>query len=69
MTIENRAVRPELPTGTVTFLFTDIEGSTRLLRERGGRLLRYRSRTRSGPSARAVYRDAATLSTALTMPS
>jgi class 3 adenylate cyclase len=23
----------ELPTGTVTFLFTDIEGSTRLLRE------------------------------------
>jgi predicted ATPase len=28
-------VRPELPTGTVTFLFTDIEGSTRLLRELG----------------------------------
>jgi predicted ATPase len=26
----------ELPTGTVTFLFTDIEGSTRLLRELGG---------------------------------
>lgn len=25
----------ELPTGTVTFLFTDIEGSTRLLREHG----------------------------------
>jgi predicted ATPase len=25
----------ELPTGTVTFLFTDIEGSTRLLHERG----------------------------------
>jgi class 3 adenylate cyclase len=24
---------PELPTGTVTFLFTDVEGSTRLLRE------------------------------------
>ena len=23
----------ELPTGTVTFLFTDIEGSTRLLHE------------------------------------
>jgi class 3 adenylate cyclase len=22
---------PELPTGTVTFLFTDLEGSTRLL--------------------------------------
>jgi predicted ATPase len=29
-------VQPELPTGTVTFLFTDIEGSTRLLRELGG---------------------------------
>jgi hypothetical protein len=25
----------DLPTGTVTFLFTDIEGSTRLLRELG----------------------------------
>jgi predicted ATPase/Tfp pilus assembly protein PilF len=28
-------VRADLPTGTVTFLFTDIEGSTRLLRELG----------------------------------
>jgi predicted ATPase/class 3 adenylate cyclase len=28
-------VRPELPTGTVTFLFTDVEGSTRLLRTLG----------------------------------
>jgi predicted ATPase/class 3 adenylate cyclase len=27
----------ELPTGTVTFLFSDIEGSTRLLQELGGR--------------------------------
>jgi class 3 adenylate cyclase len=26
---------PDLPTGTVTFLFTDIEGSTRLLQELG----------------------------------
>jgi class 3 adenylate cyclase len=26
---------PELPTGTVTFLFTDIEGSTRLLQRVG----------------------------------
>ena len=26
-----------LPTGTVTFLFTDIEGSTRLMRELGDR--------------------------------
>jgi predicted ATPase/class 3 adenylate cyclase len=29
--------RPELPTGTVTFLFTDVEGSTRLLQEHGQR--------------------------------
>jgi predicted ATPase len=28
-------VRPELPRGTVTFLFTDVEGSTRLLQELG----------------------------------
>jgi predicted ATPase/class 3 adenylate cyclase len=28
-------VRPDLPSGTVTFLFTDVEGSTRLLRELG----------------------------------
>ena len=26
---------PELPSGTVTFLFTDVEGSTRLLHELG----------------------------------
>jgi class 3 adenylate cyclase len=30
-------VRADLPTGTVTFLFTDIEGSTRLLNELGDR--------------------------------
>jgi predicted ATPase/class 3 adenylate cyclase/Tfp pilus assembly protein PilF len=29
------SVRAELPTGTVTFLFTDIDGSTRLLRDLG----------------------------------
>jgi len=28
-------VRPDLPTGTVTFLFTDVEGSTSLLNELG----------------------------------
>jgi class 3 adenylate cyclase len=27
--------RPELPSGTITFLFTDAEGSTRLLQEHG----------------------------------
>jgi class 3 adenylate cyclase len=30
-TEQNRRVKPDLPRGTVTFLFTDIEGSTRLL--------------------------------------
>ena len=29
------AMRPDLPSGTVTFLFTDVEGSTRLLHELG----------------------------------
>ena len=29
--------RPRLPTGTVTFLFTDIEDSTRLLQDLGDR--------------------------------
>jgi len=28
-------MHPGLPTGTVTFLFTDVAGSTRLLREHG----------------------------------
>ena len=31
------SMRPDLPTGTVTFLFTDIEGSTRLVRQLGPR--------------------------------
>src|ERR671920_609604 len=31
------SIQPALPTGTVTFLFTDIEGSTRLLHELGDR--------------------------------
>jgi class 3 adenylate cyclase len=31
----HQAVMPDLPSGTITFLFTDVEGSTRLLAERG----------------------------------
>jgi predicted ATPase/class 3 adenylate cyclase len=33
--IEHTMPRPDLPSGTVTFLFTDIEGSTKLLHELG----------------------------------
>src|SRR4029079_2771717 len=33
--VHDALMRQNLPRGTVTFLFTDIEGSTRLLRERG----------------------------------
>jgi class 3 adenylate cyclase len=32
---DDPGVRPDLPTGTVTFLFTDVEGSTSLLNELG----------------------------------
>jgi hypothetical protein len=32
---DTRSVPRDLPSGTVTFLFTDIEGSTRLLRQLG----------------------------------
>ncbi len=42
----------ELPTGTVTFLFTDIEGSTKLLQELGGEYASLRDRQAS------VVRDA-----------
>src|SRR6266545_2489865 len=31
-------VLPELPSGTVTFLFTDVEGSTKLLHELGAKV-------------------------------
>jgi predicted ATPase/class 3 adenylate cyclase len=33
--LHNRGVRVDLPTGTVTFVFTDIAGSTKLLQEHG----------------------------------
>ncbi len=47
---------PSLPTGTVTFLFTDIEGSTRLLQQLGDRyaaaLTQYRHLLRSAAQER-----------------
>ena len=38
ITADDRRVRQDLPTGTVTFLFTDVEGSTQLLHELGAEL-------------------------------
>ena len=34
--VSNESIAPSLPTGTITFLFTDMEGSTRLLQQLGG---------------------------------
>jgi hypothetical protein len=50
---------PELPTGTVTFLFTDIEGSTRLLHELGDG---YADVLAEGTRSRSVLELAATAS-------
>jgi class 3 adenylate cyclase len=50
----------ELPTGTVTFLFTDIEGSTRLLQELGDRYAAVRDQhaaivRRGAPGGRPLH--------------
>ena len=59
-------VARHLPTGTVTFLFTDVEGSTKLLRERGAMrrsahaaAASYASASREASAARVVDRRAA----------
>jgi len=59
-----RASQPEmrgLPTGTVTFLFTDVAGSTRLLREHGAGYAEllgdHRRALRAASSKRAVSRS------------
>jgi hypothetical protein len=44
-------MRRELPSGTVTFLFTDVDGSTKLLHEMGTRPTRSSSRSTSSPTA------------------
>ena len=46
-----RGVSSALPTGTVTFLFTDVEGSTRLLEELGAEALRRGARAAPGDRA------------------
>ena len=55
-------VQRKLPAGTVTFLFTDVEGSTRLLRELGAEayareLAKHRRILRGAFSARAASRS------------
>ena len=42
--IPKPSMRPDLPTGTVTFLFTDVEGSTQAAARRSGTR---RTKTRS----------------------
>jgi class 3 adenylate cyclase len=54
---------PALPTGTVTFLFTDIEGSTTLLQRLGDR--RYAEVL---AEHQRLLRDAFAKGTALTLP-
>ena len=49
-------VRRDLPSGTVTFLFTDVEGSTKLLHELGAEALRRRARRAPPRHARGVRR-------------
>ena len=46
-------MRTELPTGTVTFLFTDVEGSTQLLNELGP-TMRHSTTTSQTPSAAPI---------------
>jgi hypothetical protein len=47
----------DLPSGTVTLLFTDIEGSTRLLEELGDAYAERRIREASGPDFDRGYAE------------
>jgi len=55
---------PELPSGTVTFLFTDIEGSTRLLQQLGSRYADVLAEERSLLRAAFQERDGREIDTA-----
>ena len=62
-------VRPELPTGTVTFLFTDVEGSTSLLANSAQRPTRTHSPSTERRYARHVPATAGSRSTRRETPS
>jgi hypothetical protein len=56
-------VRSDLPTGTVTFLFTDVEGSTKLLREARAVSHRQQSDTRRAGPDRLTASDGVGMAT------
>ena len=62
-------VRDDLPTGTVTFLFTDVEGSTKLLHELGDEAYEEALAEHRRVIREAALAEAASRSTPREMPS